>query len=83
MELERLLPLFFVIYCTTVGIVLTVIPWTPGWNQMLLHLPVAVGGFFEHPMVRGALTGFGLVHLVWGVHDLQKILRSPNEIGPQ
>ncbi len=81
MEFERLLPLFFVIYCTTVGIVLTVIPWTPGWDQMLRHLPT-VGGFLEVPLVRGGLTGFGLVHLVWGLHDLQQILRSPDGTGP-
>jgi hypothetical protein len=81
MEIDRLMPLFFVIYCTTVGIVLTVIPWTPGWSQMLLHLPAAAGGFLGHSVVRGGLTGFGLVHLVWGIHDLQAILRSPDEIG--
>ena len=22
------------------------------------------------PVVRGAVSGFGLVHLVWGAHDL-------------
>ncbi len=82
MEIERLLPLFFVIYCAAVGIVLTVIPWTPGWNQMLHHLPLAVGALLDASLMRGALTGFGLVHLVWGLHDLQRILRSPDGIGP-
>ena len=75
MDLEKLLPFAFVLYCTMVGIVLTVIPWTPGWTHMLIDLPGPALDFLKQPTVRGALTGFGLVHLVWGLHDLQEILR--------
>ena len=35
--------------------------------------------FLLHGWVRGAITGFGLVHMVWGAHDLISLLirRSP------
>jgi hypothetical protein len=37
-----------------------------------------------HPWFRGAVTGFGMVHLVWGAHDLIGLFtrRSP-EAAPQ
>jgi hypothetical protein len=27
-----------------------------------------------HPVFRGAVSGFGAVHLVWGAHDLEVLL---------
>ncbi len=74
MGFERLLPFVFVFYCTTVGVALAVIPWTPGWDQMLAHIGPEGLRFLEAPLVRGAVTGFGLVHLVWGLHDLLGLL---------
>lgn len=76
---ERFLPFAFVLYCTTVGIALVMIPWTSGWDQMLAFLPWDAAGFLKLPWVRGGLTGFGLVHLVWGFHDLQVLLRANPE----
>ena len=38
MGFERLLRFVFVLYCTTVGVTLVVIPWTSGWSQMLAHV---------------------------------------------
>lgn len=76
MDLERLVPFAFVAYCTMAGIVLTVIPWTLGWTQMLSYLPFAGAGVLKLPLARGVLSGFGLVHLIWGLHDLHQILRS-------
>ena len=51
------------------------IPWSPGWDRMLSHLPA---GFeiLRLPLLRGAITGFGLVHLVWCAHDLLQMLRA-------
>ena len=30
--------------------------------------------FGFHPIFRAAVTGFGLVHLVWGAHDLDELI---------
>ena len=75
MDLERIVRLVFVLYCATAGVVLVLIPWSPGWDRMLSHLPA---GFeiLRLPILRGALSGFGLVHLVWCAHDLLLMLRS-------
>ncbi|MEM7583528.1 MAG: hypothetical protein AAF560_09130 [Acidobacteriota bacterium] len=69
MDIERLVRFVFVLYCATVGAVLVLVPWSPGWERMIAHLPA---GFeiLRQPLLRGALSGFGLVHLVWCVHDL-------------
>ena len=65
----------FVLYCATVGAVLVLIPWSPAWDRMLSLLPA---GFeiLRLSWFRGGLTGFGLVHLVWCLHDLQLFLRD-------
>jgi len=73
MALEHFLRFVFVLYCTAVGVVLLLAPWTPGWDHMVAHLPGL--RLLGTPLLRGALSGFGLVHLVWGIHDLQELLR--------
>ena len=80
MDIERIVRFVFVLYCATVGTILVLIPWSPGWAQMLSHLP---SGFepLRWPVSRGALSGFGLVHLVWCAHDLQLLLRAASDRG--
>ncbi len=65
----------FVIYCVEAGVFLMLIPWSNLWERHLLELPfVGLRTFALHPMLRGAVTGFGIVHLIWGVHDLELLL---------
>ena len=87
MALERLYLFIFVIYCTTVGTVLVMMPWSPAWDQLLLHLPFDDPGFLQNRWIRGTLSGFGLVHLIWSVHDLNLVLNPalmepPRSNGP-
>ena len=76
MRLESILRYVFIVYCATVGAVLVLIPWSPGWDRMLAHLPGTGFHLLGEPILRGGLSGFGLVHLVWCVHDLRLILRA-------
>ncbi len=69
MDMERVVRYVFILYCATVGTVLVVVPWSPGWNQMLSHLSPSFE-LLGTPLLRGALSGFGLVHLVWCLHDV-------------
>lgn len=65
----------FIVYCVEAGIFLVLAPWSRGWDMAVLHLPIAsVYAFGLHPALRGGVTGFGLMHLVWGVHDLEGLL---------
>ena len=61
----------FILYCVEVGTLLVMLPWTGYWDRLALSLPsVELQLGVLRPWVRGAVTGFGLVHLVWGAHDL-------------
>lgn len=73
MSLERVVRFVFVLYCATVGAVLVLIPWSPAWDRMLFLLPASFE-ILRQPWLRGGLSGFGLVHLVWCLHDLQLLL---------
>jgi hypothetical protein len=71
MRIQGLLRAFFIIYCIEAGFFLLFSPWSPGWDRTVLLLPSgALRALFLHPMFRGAVSGFGLVHLVWSTHDL-------------
>ncbi|MEM8960856.1 MAG: hypothetical protein AAGD38_05210 [Acidobacteriota bacterium] len=66
--------LLFVFYCCLVGLMLTLLPWSPGWNRMVTGLP-SILQVLAGPWPRGAIMGFGLVHLVWAAHDLFELFR--------
>lgn len=68
----------FVLYCTTTGLLLLYAPWSPAWDTMLSALP---GGLhlLSMPLLRGALSGFGLVHLVWVLHELEEALLTKRD----
>ena len=75
MRADTMFRILFVLYCFEAGLFLVLAPWYPMWARTLAQLPLgpfhAVG---VHPVFRGAVTGFGLVHLVWGAHDLFSLL---------
>lgn len=70
MSAERTLRLLFFVYFTAAGTILVLAPWSPGWDFMLKPFPFPGVDWLRHPLVRAAFTGFGLMHLVWGFHDL-------------
>jgi len=79
MTCAQLFRFVFILYCTTIGVVLLLAPWTPRWDEIItpeLHM-------LSVPVLRGALSGFGLVHLVWGIHDLSAFLHLPHDEGSQ
>ncbi|HEX5759340.1 MAG TPA: hypothetical protein VF121_09110 [Thermoanaerobaculia bacterium] len=75
MRLEVLFRLLFILYCVEAGLFLVMAPWSPIWDRNVLQIPLAaLRAFALHPAARGAVSGFGLVHLVWGAHDLDALL---------
>jgi len=72
---DQVFRLLFILYCIEAGVFLLLAPWSPMWERTLAHLPLgALRGACLHPTFRGAVTGFGLVHLVWGASDVQTLL---------
>lgn len=64
--------LLFVLYCVEAGVFLLLAPWSPMWDRVVVQVPVAgLYPFALRPIVRSAVSAFGLVHLVWGAHDLE------------
>ncbi len=71
MAARGVLSLLFIFYCVEAGTLLMMIPWSPYWDRQLISLPVAeLQALALRPWVRGAVSGFGLLHLLWGAHDL-------------
>jgi len=68
---RRLLQILFILYCAEAGFFLVVVPWTASWERLSTPLArIGARSWVDEPMVRGAVSGFGFVHLVWGAHDL-------------
>ena len=74
-SLSSLLRVLFILYCIEIGTGLVLTPWSPVWDKMMMALPwEVVRTFGLYPVARAAVTGFGLIHLVWGAHDLDDLL---------
>jgi hypothetical protein len=71
MRLDVSLRLLFVVYCFEAGVFLLAAPWMPTWDRTMVQLPLRrMSELLLEPSLRGTLSGFGVVHLVWGLHDV-------------
>lgn len=76
-----LLSALFILYCIEAGVLLTMSPWRDIWPRLILDLPSdSLRMALLHPVGRSAVTGFGLVHLVWGLHDLHRLLSARRSV---
>ena len=72
MKASRAFQILFILYCVEAGLFLILAPWSANWDRTLIQLPLAwMRDLALHPFPRGAVSGFGLVHLIWGTHDLE------------
>lgn len=70
-------PLFFALYCLEAGLFFLVVPWTRLWTlNPLLHSNAAMTLLSGNPFVRGFVSGFGVVHLIIGIHDIIQISQA-------
>lgn len=75
MQSHTLLRVLFILYCVEAGSFLILAPWSPFWDRIVLQLPFPILVLYGlHPILRGGVSGFGLVHLVWGAHDLDVLI---------
>jgi len=74
---DPLLRVLFVVYCIEAGLFLFVAPWTPSWSRFGGLIPWGLGRAVAlAPWFRGLASGFGLVHLLWALHDIDLFLRE-------
>ena len=76
MRFNALFRVFFILYCIEAGLFLLFAPWSLGWDRAVYQISsgAALRDLALHPLLRGALSGFGLVHLVWSGHDLAELI---------
>jgi hypothetical protein len=68
---DGFLRLLFVLYCLEAGAFLTVAPWLAGWDHLSATLPFpALQTLLASNVARAACSGFGVVHLLWALHDI-------------
>jgi hypothetical protein len=78
---ESLYRVLFLIYCLEAGLFLTFSPWSAAWDRLAMLLPLGfLRAAFLAPWARGLFTGFGVVHLLWIVHDVDLwFRRTPDD----
>ena len=75
MRSSLLYRVLFILYCVEAGTFLVLAPWSTVWDRTLIQIPVdLLRAAVLHPVFRSAVTGFGLIHLVWGAHDLDELI---------
>lgn len=74
----------FILYCLEIGLVLCFLPWGGTWDRHAIQLPYSsVRQLALSPWVRAALSGFGVLHLGWAVHDLHLLLSGAWRRAPE
>ena len=72
MRSEALSRALFILYCFEAGTFLVIVPWTLAWDRNFVQVAASwLRSLLLEPALRGAVSGFGLVHLLWGAHDLE------------
>ena len=68
--MRRVFLIIYVLFCIEIGGFLFFLPWLPLWlnNNLLAHWP-ALRHVLEHPFVRGAVSGLGLVDVWLGIAE--------------
>jgi hypothetical protein len=76
-RLDWLFRVLFVVYCVEAGLFLLVSPWTPTWTRLTDLFPAGwIHQLAYAPAFRGLVAGFGAVHLIWALHDVDQMLRG-------
>ncbi len=75
MRLDLISRVLFILYCVEAGALFLVVPWTATWDRMVLQIPVeGLKMALLDPITRSLVSGFGVLHLVWAVNDLDGLL---------
>jgi hypothetical protein len=56
--------LVYIGYLVQVGLLLTMLPWSEVWGLLVLRFPPQMAAMMDWPAIRGAVTAFGLLHLM-------------------
>jgi hypothetical protein len=51
-------------YLVNAGLMLIILPWSKTWGLLLSRFPMGTASLLDSPWLRGALTAFGVLHLM-------------------
>ena len=57
-------------YLVNAGLMLIILPWSKTWGLLLSRIPMGTAALLDSPTVRGALTAFGVLHIMLVVWEL-------------
>jgi len=77
----------YILISFEIGILLMIIPWKPYWDDNFflyfitgkLHA-VWMATFLKHKLVRGAVSGLGVLNILAGVYDIFKFRESVRKL---
>jgi hypothetical protein len=70
-RLPRLLvTTIYIGYLVQVGLLMVILPWSDVWRLLITMLPLRVAYILDAPAARGAITGFGALHLLMVVAEV-------------
>ena len=77
MRFDGIFRFLFIVYCVEAGVFLLFSPWGLFWDRGALQIPFALlRSICLSTAFRGAVSGFGLVHLIWSAHDVDSWWRE-------
>jgi len=73
--------MLYVGYLVQAGLAMLLLPWSPLWEHLVAQTPPLLSSLLDLPALRGAISGFGLVHLLLVATELvlAPVSRTPRE----
>lgn len=65
-----ILTILYASYLTNVGLLLILLPWSNGWSRLVLTISPQMGALLDSPVLRGAVSAFGFLHLALLIAEL-------------
>ena len=82
MRFDRVTQILFIIYCVEAGAIFLLAPWGNLWERFVFQIPSSeLRMILLHPLSRALLSAFGLLHFIWGAHDLDLLLQRRKSSG--
>ena len=77
----------YILISFEIGILLMIIPWKPYWDDNFFLYFITgklhaawMATFLKHKLVRGAVSGLGLLNILAGIYDIIKFRESARKL---
>ena len=77
----------YILISFEIGILLMIIPWKPYWDDNFFLYFITgklhaawVATFLKHKLVRGAVSGLGVLNILAGIYDIIKFRESVRKL---